>query len=56
MDTNRQWRRWVLPAYAATILLALAVFPVWITVPVAAGAAVLYLMFSPVKAVPPTRS
>lgn len=56
MSETRQWRHWAPSAYAAIVILALAVFPAWITIPVATGVAVLYLMFSPVAAVPPSRS
>lgn len=56
MGKTWQWRRWVSPTYAAFVVLALAAFPAWITIPVATGIAVLYLMFSPVAAIPPSRS
>lgn len=56
MSKKPRWQRWVLPAYAFVVLLALPVFPAWITIPTAAGAGVLYLMFSPERAVPPTQS
>jgi hypothetical protein len=54
MGKTSQWRRWAPPTYTAFVVLALAVFPAWITIPVAAGIAVLYLMFSPVAAIPPS--
>jgi hypothetical protein len=55
MRETRQWQRWVPPIFAAIALIALALLPAWATVPAAAGLAVLYLMFSPVRAVPPRR-
>ncbi|MAY50792.1 MAG: hypothetical protein CMH38_12900 [Microbacterium sp.] len=55
MRETRQWQRWVPLVFAAIVLIALAVFPAWVAVPAAAGLAVLYLMFSPVRVVPPSR-
>ena len=56
MSEKRQWQHWVLPEYAVVVFLALTVFPAWVTIPIAVGAAVLYLMFSPLRAVPPSPS
>jgi len=56
MSETRRWRHWVPSAFAAIAILVLTVFPAWISILVATGVAVLYLMFSPVAAVPPSRS
>ncbi len=56
MRETQQRQRWAPLIFAAIVLIALAMFPAWITVPAAAGLAVLYLMFSPVRVASASRS
>ena len=55
MRETRQRQRWVPLIFVAIALIVLTLFPAWVTVPAAAGLAVLYLMLSPVRVVPPSR-
>ncbi|CNL01738.1 Uncharacterised protein [Mycobacterium tuberculosis] len=55
MRETRQWQRWVPLIFAAIALIALTLLPAWATVLAVAGLAVLYLILSPVRVVPPSR-